>query len=149
MGGWLVSGRELHRTVLFLLSMLLDIPRNSQSHFILWGILIYLLLLRWDPLQSINWKAQSGLSLILLHVDTGAVSVALCDGRGMSLIAGAEGGSCYFRSLTNWRDTLLEIQSQSQSQSHIATDGQSVSQSVSQSWCRAPSRAHDQMFVSV
>jgi hypothetical protein len=34
-----------------------------------------------------------------------------------------------------------------QSQSHVATDGQSVSQSVSQSvrvyWCRAPSSFHD------
>jgi hypothetical protein len=26
---------------------------------------------------------------------------------------------------------------------------QSVSQSVSLSWCRAPSRAHDQMFITV
>jgi hypothetical protein len=32
-----------------------------------------------------------------------------------------------------------------QSQSHIATDGQSVSRS----WCRAPSRAHDQIFITV
>jgi hypothetical protein len=31
-----------------------------------------------------------------------------------------------------------------QSQSHIATDGQSVSQS----WCRAPSGAHDQIFIT-
>jgi hypothetical protein len=31
----------------------------------------------------------------------------------------------------------------SQSQSHIATDGQSVCLS----WCRAPSRAHDQIFI--
>jgi hypothetical protein len=37
----------------------------------------------------------------------------------------------------------------SQSQSHIATDGRSVSQSVSQSWCRAPSEAHDQIFITV
>jgi hypothetical protein len=40
-----------------------------------------------------------------------------------------------------------------QSQSHIATDGQSISQSVSQSvsksWCRAPSGAHDQIFITV
>jgi hypothetical protein len=56
-----------------------------------------------DPLQSINWIAESGLFLILLRRDTGAVSVALCDGRGMSLIVGAEGGGggSYFRSLTN------------------------------------------------
>jgi hypothetical protein len=33
----------------------------------------------------------------------------------------------------------------SQNQSHIATDGQSVSKS----WCRAPSGAHDQIFVTV
>jgi hypothetical protein len=33
----------------------------------------------------------------------------------------------------------------SQSQSHIATDGQSVSKS----WYRAPSGAHDQIFISV
>jgi hypothetical protein len=31
----------------------------------------------------------------------------------------------------------------SQSQSHIATDGQSVGPS----WCRAPSGAHDQIFI--
>jgi hypothetical protein len=36
-----------------------------------------------------------------------------------------------------------------QSQSHIATDGQSVSQSVSKSWCRAPSGAHDQIFITL
>jgi hypothetical protein len=34
---------------------------------------------------------------------------------------------------------------QSQSQSHIATDGQSVSKS----WCRAPSGDHDQIFITV
>jgi hypothetical protein len=34
-----------------------------------------------------------------------------------------------------------QSQSQSQSQSHIATDGQS--------WCRAPSGAHDQIFITV
>jgi hypothetical protein len=34
--------------------------------------------------------------------------------------------------------------SQSQSQSHFATDGRSVSMS----WCRVPSGAHDQMFVN-
>jgi hypothetical protein len=34
---------------------------------------------------------------------------------------------------------------QRQSQSHIATDGQSVSKS----WCRAPSGAHDQIFFTV
>jgi hypothetical protein len=34
---------------------------------------------------------------------------------------------------------------QSQSQSHIATDGQSVSKS----WCRAPIWAHDQIFITV
>jgi hypothetical protein len=36
-------------------------------------------------------------------------------------------------------------QSQSQSQSHIATDGQSISKS----WCEAPSGAHDQIFNSL
>jgi hypothetical protein len=33
----------------------------------------------------------------------------------------------------------------SQSQSHIATDGHSVSNS----WCRAPSEAHDQIFITL
>jgi hypothetical protein len=33
----------------------------------------------------------------------------------------------------------------SQSQSHIAADGQSISKS----WCRAPSGAHDQIFITV
>jgi hypothetical protein len=40
---------------------------------------------------------------------------------------------------------IFHLQTSSQSQSPITTDGQSVSQS----WCRAPSGAHDQMFVSV
>jgi hypothetical protein len=31
-----------------------------------------------------------------------------------------------------------------QSQSHVTTDGQSVSPS----WCRAPSGAHDQIFIT-
>jgi hypothetical protein len=38
-----------------------------------------------------------------------------------------------------------QICSQSQSQSHIATDGQSVNKS----WCQAPSGAHDQIFIAV
>jgi hypothetical protein len=33
----------------------------------------------------------------------------------------------------------------SQSQSHIATDGQSVSKS----WCRTPSDSHDQIFITI
>jgi hypothetical protein len=37
----------------------------------------------------------------------------------------------------------------SQSQSHISTDGQSVSQSVSKSWCQAQSGSHDQIFITV
>jgi hypothetical protein len=37
----------------------------------------------------------------------------------------------------------------SQSQSHIATDGRSVGQSVSKFWCRAPTRAHDEIFITV
>jgi hypothetical protein len=37
------------------------------------------------------------------------------------------------------------ISSQSQSQSYIATDGRSISKS----WCRAPSGAHDQIFIIV
>jgi hypothetical protein len=37
------------------------------------------------------------------------------------------------------------IPSQSQSQSHIATDGQSISKS----WCRAPSGAHNRIFITV
>jgi hypothetical protein len=40
------------------------------------------------------------------------------------------------------RTTVLSLQSQSQS--HSATDGRSVSVS----WCRAPSKALDQMFVN-
>jgi hypothetical protein len=38
-----------------------------------------------------------------------------------------------------------QSQSQSQNQSHIATDGQSFSKS----WCRAPSGAHDQIFITL
>jgi hypothetical protein len=39
----------------------------------------------------------------------------------------------------------LSLLSVSQSQSHIATDGQSISES----WCRNPSGAHDQIFITV
>jgi hypothetical protein len=42
------------------------------------------------------------------------------------------------------RVRVSQSQSQSQSQSHFATDGRSVSMS----WCRAPSVAHDQIFVN-
>jgi hypothetical protein len=38
-----------------------------------------------------------------------------------------------------------QSQSQSQSQSHIATDGQSINKS----WFRAPSGAHDQIFITL
>jgi hypothetical protein len=42
--------------------------------------------------------------------------------------------------------TYLMLQQQlSQIQSHITTE----SQSVGKSWCRAPSGAHDQIFVTV
>jgi hypothetical protein len=41
--------------------------------------------------------------------------------------------------------TELKTQlSQTQSQSHIATNGQSISKS----WCRNPSEAHDQIFIT-
>jgi hypothetical protein len=46
---------------------------------------------------------------------------------------------------TNPSELYLDCQS---SQSHIATDLQSVSQSV-RLWCRAPSGAHDQIFIIV
>jgi hypothetical protein len=39
----------------------------------------------------------------------------------------------------------LKVNYQSQSQSHIATDGLSISKS----WCRAPSGAHGQIFITV
>jgi hypothetical protein len=42
------------------------------------------------------------------------------------------------------RDSLNSVSSQSQSQSHITTDGQSTSKS----WCRAPSGAPDQIFIT-
>jgi hypothetical protein len=41
--------------------------------------------------------------------------------------------------------TQLNSLNQSQSQIHIAT----VGQSVSKSWCRVPSGAHDQIFITV
>jgi hypothetical protein len=39
----------------------------------------------------------------------------------------------------------FDITLKSQSQSYIATDGQSISKS----WCRAPSGAHDQIFITL
>jgi hypothetical protein len=51
--------------------------------------------------------------------------------------------SVSYRDLTRRADfQRLTPVSQSQSQSYIATDGQSVSKS----WCQAPSGAHDQIF---
>jgi hypothetical protein len=44
-----------------------------------------------------------------------------------------------------WRTFVSQLNCQSQSQSYIATDGQSVSKS----WCQAPSGAHDQIFITV
>jgi hypothetical protein len=44
-------------------------------------------------------------------------------------------------------DTVSSVEEKERlnSQRHIATDGQSVSKS----WCRAPSGAHDQIFTTV
>jgi hypothetical protein len=63
--------------------------------------------------------------------------------------------SCYNSSLVTWtvvclssttfKPLLLTTKLQSQSQSHIGTDGQSVCLS----WCRAPSAAHDHILVTV
>jgi hypothetical protein len=41
--------------------------------------------------------------------------------------------------------TRTQSQSKSQSQSHIATDGQSINKS----WCRDPSGAHNQIFITL
>jgi hypothetical protein len=43
-------------------------------------------------------------------------------------------------------ELILLMSTQSQSQSHIATDGESVS---SMSWRRAISGAHDQIFITL
>jgi hypothetical protein len=43
-----------------------------------------------------------------------------------------------------FKTIIFSPYSQSQSQSHIATDGQSVCLS----WCRAPSGAHDQILIT-
>jgi hypothetical protein len=43
------------------------------------------------------------------------------------------------------RLNLGSLRIKSQSQSYIATDGRSISKS----WCRAPSGAHDQIFITV
>jgi hypothetical protein len=50
-----------------------------------------------------------------------------------------------YESLTSSTNGLRLSRSQSQIQRHIATDDQSFSQS----WCRAPSGAHDQIFVAI
>jgi hypothetical protein len=48
--------------------------------------------------------------------------------------------------LTNlYEESLADLLNSSQSQSHIATDGQSASKS----WCRAPSGFHDQIVITV
>jgi hypothetical protein len=52
--------------------------------------------------------------------------------------------NCRLHYLTN--ESMTELNSsQSQSQSYIATDGRSINKS----WCRAPSRAHDQIFIII
>jgi hypothetical protein len=53
--------------------------------------------------------------------------------------------SVSYRDLTRRADFQRLTPVKSQSQSHIATDGQSASKS----WCRAPSGAYDQIFITV
>jgi hypothetical protein len=43
----------------------------------------------------------------------------------------------------SWAMSQLETMEELQSQSHVTIDGQSISPS----WCRAPSGAHDQIFI--
>jgi hypothetical protein len=50
---------------------------------------------------------------------------------------------------TSTQVCLAWFDCQSQNQSHIVTDGQSVSQSVSKSWLRASYGADDQIFITV
>jgi hypothetical protein len=53
-----------------------------------------------------------------------------------------------FRVSWDWRPHFT-VPDSSQSQSHIATDGQSVGQSVSKFGCRASSGAQDQIFITL
>jgi hypothetical protein len=48
-------------------------------------------------------------------------------------------------SYTDFLKDVYMLTTEDQSQSHIATDGQSVSKS----WCRTPSGVHDQIFITV
>jgi hypothetical protein len=65
----------------------------------------------------------------------------ITEDRGLYLTAGYKNVVSLLFSLPS-QDCLSN---QSQSQSHIATDGQSVSKS----WCQAPFVAHDLIFITV
>jgi hypothetical protein len=91
--------------------------------------------LRLTVSQSVSLDVEPSLGLMkryLLLFDS--YGLVLCGAPSLT-----RGRVCHMYmllTLSHWR---------SQSQSHIATDGQSVSQS----WCRAPSAAHDQIFITV
>jgi hypothetical protein len=53
--------------------------------------------------------------------------------------------SSMWNTMGRWSESKISATTTSQSQSHIVTDDQSVGKS----WCRAPSGARDQIFVTL
>jgi hypothetical protein len=92
-------------------------------------------------LASVSLSGPSLLELVTtfycLRFET-SLFVASYDSQG-------HGGGIQPRLHTGTFWSQCQSQSQSQSQSHIATDGQSVSKS----WCRAPSGAHGQILITL
>jgi hypothetical protein len=91
--------------------------------------------------RELNWKSQSQSHIA---TDGHSVSKSWCQAP-----SGAHDQIFItvwqLRYCSLWGALSDERSLSTQSQSHIATDGHSVSQS----WCRAPSGAHDQIFISV
>jgi hypothetical protein len=85
--------------------------------------------LRLTVSQSVSLDVKPHLGLMTRYL-------FLSDSYGIVFLWGA---------LSDERAGLSLTDSHSHSHSHIATDGQSVSKS----WYRAPSEAHDQIFISV
>jgi hypothetical protein len=98
---------------------------------------LYTSIIFWVPQNARKFRISRAAPL---HVVSGPISTN-------------EKENCWLRRVNNWntkyqRDSISSFLSHFYlvlSQSHVATDGQSVSTS----WCRAPSGAHDQILITL
>jgi hypothetical protein len=116
-----ISVSLLYLSSISVSSMSVSLGVSSNSVFISVSLLLCLFisvsLLYLSSISVSLSRCLFYISLLSLSLYLGVSSISLCDFISVS----------------------------SQSQSHIVTDGQSVSKS----WCRAPSGAHDQIFITV